>query len=385
MQNGLLFILLVSTFFTSCINAPSTENNKTESVSVNKEIPQPTVTTEKPIDRTTPELNEQNSSPNNPLPPKGEAVVTNSNTPHIATTPQPSPDRTNVSPSKVVAKNTVTNTEPPSTEKNQNPPATRPAIGAADTPDTSQPVVEKSDEIQKAKTSVPPISSDKNDTETKSQYSPPLSHQAWDELLKKYVSTAGKVNYAGLKSEKAKLDGYLKELQNNPPSNDWQRNETMAFWINAYNAFTVKLIVDNYPVSSITKSEGGKPWDKKWITIGDKTYSLNNIENDILRPKYKDARIHFAVNCAAKSCPPLLNNAWTEENLNSNFEKQAKAFINNHDFNRITEKKVQVSKIFEWYASDFGNLIDYLNKYSSVKISGSAKVEYLEYNWNLNN
>src|SRR5690606_19718146 len=147
---------------------------------------QPIVTTEKPIDRTSPEYNEQNSSPDDPLLLQGEAVVTPLNPPPAA--PQHSPDRTNVSPSKVVVDKTVTNSEPPSTEKKQNPPATRPAIGAADTPDTSQPGLGKSEGIQKSPTSVPPISSDKNKAETEIQGSAPPSHQAWDELLKKHVS-----------------------------------------------------------------------------------------------------------------------------------------------------------------------------------------------------
>jgi hypothetical protein len=212
----------------------------------------------------------------------------------------------------------------------------------------------------------------------------PPSHDAWDKLLQQYVSAAGKVNYAGFKKDKAKLETYLDILQKNAPQNDWSRAEKMAFWINAYNAFTVKLIVDNYPVSSIMKLDGGKPWDRKWINIGGKSYSLNNIENDILRPQFKDARIHFAVNCAAKSCPPLLNRAWTAANLESNFEKQARAFINNPNFNKISAKEVEVSKIFEWYASDFGNLIEYLNKYSATKINANAKVKYREYDWALN-
>jgi len=158
----------------------------------------------------------------------------------------------------------------------------------------------------------------------------------------------------------------------------------MSYWINAYNAFTVKLIVDNYPLKSITKLENGKPWDKKWIKLGGKTYSLNNIENDILRPTYKDARIHFAVNCAAKSCPPLLNKAWTSRNLESNFERQAKAFINNNTYNKIGGNEIEISKIFEWYAVDFGNIVKYVNKYASTKADAKAKVKYMEYNWDLN-
>lgn len=213
---------------------------------------------------------------------------------------------------------------------------------------------------------------------------PTFSHDSWDKLLRKHVSSSGKVNYKSFKSDKIALESYIKLLQDNPLQDSWNKNKKMAYWINAYNAFTIKLIVDNYPISSITKLDGGKPWDKKWIKLGGKTYSLNNIENDILRPQYKDARIHFAVNCAAKSCPTLLNRAWTASNLNANFEKQATAFINNANFNKISEKNIEVSKIFEWYAVDFGDLITYLNKYSRTKIKSNAKINYMEYDWNLN-
>ncbi len=210
------------------------------------------------------------------------------------------------------------------------------------------------------------------------------SHAIWDGLLRKYVNSAGRVNYAGLKNEMGKLNEYLDVLAANPPQTAWARGEKMAFWINAYNAFTVKLILDNYPVSSITRLHGGQPWKVRWIKIGGKTYTLDEIENSILRPKFKDARIHFAVNCAAKSCPPLLNRAWTAQNLESNFEKQARAFINNPAFNKISPSAVQVSKIFEWYAADFGDLTGFLNRYSKVKIKPGAKVSYLDYDWALN-
>ena len=209
-------------------------------------------------------------------------------------------------------------------------------------------------------------------------------HLAWDKLLRLYVTSTGKVNYAGLKAKKSELDAYLQHLAERPVAEDWSRAEKMAYWINAYNAFTVKLIVDNYPVNSITNLHGGKPWDVKWINLGDKTYSLNQIEHDILRPEFKDARIHFAVNCAARSCPPLLNKAWTAENLSNYLDKQAKSFINNEQFNKIAADKVQISKIFEWYAEDFGKIIDYLNKYSNTTINSGAKVMYLEYDWALN-
>ena len=104
----------------------------------------------------------------------------------------------------------------------------------------------------------------------------------------------------------------------------------------------------------------------------------------ILRPQFNDARIHFAVNCAAASCPPVLNRAWTASNLNSNLDKQTKLFINNAAFNNIDEKQVELSKIFEWYKEDFGDLITYINKYSNTKVKDNAKVSFREYDWALN-
>lgn len=211
-----------------------------------------------------------------------------------------------------------------------------------------------------------------------------FSHDAWNKLAQKHISSTGKVNYKGFKTDIAEFDAYLKSLSENPVQSSWSRAKKMAYWINAYNAYTIKLIVDNYPVKSITNLEGGKPWDKKWIKLGDKTYSLNNIEHDILRPKYKDARIHFAVNCAAKSCPPVWNKAWTEQNLEGRLERAAKSFINNEKYNKIGAKEVAISKIFDWYKEDFGKIVDYLNQYADTKINDGAEVTYKEYNWALN-
>lgn len=211
-----------------------------------------------------------------------------------------------------------------------------------------------------------------------------FSHAAWDALAKKHISSTGKVNYKGFKADITAFNAYLKSLADNPVQSSWSRNEKMAYWINAYNAFTIKLIVDNYPVKSIMDLDGGKPWDKKWIKLGDKTYSLNNIEHDILRPKYKDARIHFAVNCAAKSCPPVWNRAWTAANLNGQLEKATKTFINNTKYNSVGGSNASISKIFEWYAVDFGNITDYLNKYANTKVGAGTTVKYQEYNWALN-
>jgi len=210
------------------------------------------------------------------------------------------------------------------------------------------------------------------------------NHEAWDALIKTYISSSGVVNYSGLKGKESTLDAYLKDLADNPPAADWGRNETMAYWINAYNAFTVKLILKNWPVKSIMDLHGGKAWDVKWIDLGAKSYSLNNIEHDILRKRYPDPRIHFAVNCAASSCPPIHNRAFTASNLKGTLERLAKNFINNGKYNTITYDKVKVSKIFEWYASDFGDLKVYLNKYANTSIAESTTIGYKAYDWALN-
>lgn len=210
------------------------------------------------------------------------------------------------------------------------------------------------------------------------------SHDAFNTLLKKYVNSSGEVNYAGFKKQKGDLEKYLKDLEENTVQNDWSRNEKMAYWINLYNAATIKLVLDHYPVSSIRDINAGNPWDKRWIKVGSKTYTLNEIENSILRPKFSDPRIHFAVNCAAKSCPRLMNQAFTASNLNKLLDENARWFINNATFNSITARSVKISKIFEWYSADFGNIIDYLNKYSKTTIKSNAKVSYEEYNWDLN-
>ena len=209
-------------------------------------------------------------------------------------------------------------------------------------------------------------------------------HDAWDQLLRRHVSSKGKVNYKGFKADKAALDSYLQALADNPPNDSWSRAEKMAYWINAYNAFTIDLIVDNYPISSILKLDNGKTWDVKRITLGGKKYSLNQIENEILRPQFKDARIHFAINCAAKSCPPLLNKAYTADQLTRTLEQRTRQFINDPAYNSLSAEQASVSKIFEWYAVDFGDLRGYLNKYAGVQLGADATISFGEYDWDIN-
>ncbi|MFT4568840.1 MAG: hypothetical protein ACI9FN_003809 [Saprospiraceae bacterium] len=209
-------------------------------------------------------------------------------------------------------------------------------------------------------------------------------HDVWDALLKKYVSSSGFVDYKGLKSEQSKLDVYLEALAENSPKDSDLSKSAMAYYINLYNAATVKLILDNYPLASIKEINGGEPWSKEWINLGGKKYSLNNIEHDILRPRFKDERVHFAVNCASASCPKIANRAFNGSDLETLLEKLTREFINDSKLNSIDPKGPQLSKLFQWYQGDFDNVIDFVNQYSEVKVSTSAKITYKDYLWNLN-
>ncbi|MBK8705831.1 MAG: DUF547 domain-containing protein [Saprospiraceae bacterium] len=111
----------------------------------------------------------------------------------------------------------------------------------------------------------------------------------------------------------------------------------MAFWINVYNVFTIKLIADNYPLKSIMNLDGGKTWDVERIKIGGELYSLNQIENEIIRPQFKDPRIHFALNCAAKSCPPLYDKAYLPSQLDQQLDERTRSFVNSTN-NELSEK-----------------------------------------------
>lgn len=223
----------------------------------------------------------------------------------------------------------------------------------------------------------------------------PPSHIPWTDLLSRYVSNDGNVDYKGFIKDSAKLEKYLDALSSSPPDkNTWSEEEQIAYWINAYNAFTVKLIVDHYPVKSIQDLHPtlniplvNTVWHKKFFKIGGKDASLDQIEHKILRKEYNEPRIHFAINCASVSCPPLRNEAYEADKLNMQLDEQAKIFINNEKYNRINADRVEISSIFNWFKGDFtknGNLIEYLNKYAKVRINKDAKIKHMDYNWDLN-
>lgn len=212
-----------------------------------------------------------------------------------------------------------------------------------------------------------------------------LDHTQWDDLLKKYVDSDGLVDYYGLKEEDEALQSYLQMLSSQQPNKQWSVQELLAYYINLYNAYTVDLILDNYPVKSIKDING--PWTRGIVPIGKSNLSLGGIENGVLR-KMNEPRIHFAINCASISCPNLLNEAYTAAKINEQLDKATNGFINSTK-NEITTGNPKLSSIFDWYQKDYKikekqDVIAYINQYSTIKISENSPLEYLEYNWNLN-
>lgn len=223
--------------------------------------------------------------------------------------------------------------------------------------------------------------------------SQPPSHRLWSQLLQEHVH-GPRVDYEGFRQDRQQLEQYLDLLEANLPTESWTEAEKLAYWINAYNAYTVQLILEHYPVESI-KDIGSavqvplvnSPWDIEFIRIGGEDYDLNDLEHGILRSQFQEPRIHFAVNCASISCPPLRNEAYVASRLDEQLDEQARLFINNPKYNRISREQVELSKLFEWYRGDFtedGSLIDYLNRYSDTRISLDAEVVFLPYDWGLN-
>ena len=223
--------------------------------------------------------------------------------------------------------------------------------------------------------------------------SAPVKHELWDSLLKKHVNVDGFVDYKGIRKDSVKLNEYLALLASAHPNKNWSRNEQMAYWINAYNAYTVQLVASHYPVESIKDIRRGVPfinsvWDIQFIEIEGKEYDLNNLEHGILRSQFKDARIHFAINCASFSCPKLRTEAYVAEKLEEQLEDAATQFINDPDRNIITSEQAEISSIFSWFRSDFkrdaGSVRAYINQYAETPLSKEGALKYMPYNWSIN-
>jgi len=220
-----------------------------------------------------------------------------------------------------------------------------------------------------------------------------VDHSIYAELLHKYVKE-GLVNYKGLKTDEAKLDEYLKVLEHTNPEK-LDRNERFAFYINAYNAWTIKLVLTGYPYIKSIKDMGSifqSPWKKSICRLNGKTMTLDDIEHGILRPGFKDARVHFAVNCASKGCPILISEPYTGMNLENQLDASAKVFINNPAKNRLKDNILYLSSLFKWFSGDFGDDVkSFVLKYAAddfksevLGAGDSLRIEYLDYDWSLN-
>lgn len=248
------------------------------------------------------------------------------------------------------------------------------------------------------------------------------SHTAFNEILNNVIVEKGlqtAVKYDDLHAKPEPLNQYLAQLETVTKAefDAWNKQQRMAFLINTYNAFTLKLILNNYPGIDSIRDLGGlifsSPWDKKFFTLFGKKTSLGYIEHDVLRKKYNDPRIHFAINCASKSCPALQKQAYVANKLDEQLEKATIQFMRNPEYNRFNKDRMQleISSIFNWFASDFtkkGSLKNFIAPYISDdpetrkllednsgnkrQSSGIGKIisdntisiVYLDYDWSLN-
>ncbi|WP_425666092.1 DUF547 domain-containing protein [Vibrio tubiashii] len=219
-----------------------------------------------------------------------------------------------------------------------------------------------------------------------------ISHQDWQSFLDSYLVKDGDntlVKYGHVSpQDKQKLNQYIATLAAIDPR-EYSSNEQYAYWVNLYNAITVNLILDDYPVKSITKLGGlfsFGPWGDEVVTIAGKKLTLNDIEHRILRPIWNDPRTHYAVNCASLGCPNLQTQAFTADNTKQLLEQAAKEFINSDKGVLQLKGKTQLSSIYDWFAEDFGNkqeLIQHLAKYRPELTNLNGKFSY-EYDWDLN-
>jgi hypothetical protein len=222
------------------------------------------------------------------------------------------------------------------------------------------------------------------------------SHERWTSQLRRFVR-AGEVDYAGWKEEQAQLDDYLRELVRVKKEEfaSFSREQKLAFWIDAYNAYTVRLIFDHYPVSSI-RSIGllpGAVFGRAFIPVLGEELTLNEIESRLRQ--MGEPRIHFAIVCASKSCPALRTEAYRADVLDRQLDAAARGFLRDPEKNRwdAPSRTLKLSSIFKWFGEDFerpaGSLQAYVARYLDPAIraaveSGPVRIEFLDYDWSLN-
>ena len=227
-----------------------------------------------------------------------------------------------------------------------------------------------------------------------------IDHQIWHKILKTYIqadhSGINLFAYAQVtKKDKMALDTYINNLSKLDPTS-YSRSEQMPYWINLYNAATIQLVLNNYPIDSITElgetPDSFGPWNDKILSVNTQALSLNNIEHDILRANWQDKHIHYAVNCASFSCPNLMAEAFTADNLARLLKQGAKDYINHPRGTKFENGQLKMSSIFEWYKVDFGgnnqdlvaHFKDYADKKLLKRLSGYKGEISHDYNWSLN-
>jgi hypothetical protein len=224
------------------------------------------------------------------------------------------------------------------------------------------------------------------------------SHEPFGKVLKQYVKD-GLVSYSALKAHRQELDDYLDQLSAVPEATfkQWTEQQQLAFLINAYNAFTLRLIIDHYPVKSIKDigSVASGPWSQPVVRLFGTTTTLDYLEHKMLRKNYVEPRIHFAIVCAAKSCPPLRSEAYAAIRLDNQLDDQTRRFLATPSKNHAdaTEKILSLSPIFKWYRGDFektsGSVTQFLKPYWPEATrreleKDTFKIRYLNYDWSLN-
>ncbi|BBO69048.1 DUF547 domain-containing protein [Desulfosarcina alkanivorans] len=221
----------------------------------------------------------------------------------------------------------------------------------------------------------------------------PVDHDLYATLLSRHVKD-GLVDYRGIQGDEALLDRYLDVLAAVDPES-LSADHQFAFYVNAYNAWTLKLILSRYPDVRSIKELGTlfrSPWKKKIARIDGGLLTLDQIEHDILRKRFKDPRVHFAVNCASRSCPPLQGEPFTGDRLDEQLNRSARAFVNDSRFNRLEGDTLWVSKLFDWFEQDFNDdVIGFFIQFAHpplgdrlLKNKGRIRVRYLDYDWTLN-
>ena len=220
-----------------------------------------------------------------------------------------------------------------------------------------------------------------------------INNRIWADLLEKYVDD-GAVDYAGFQRDEEKLNRYLKELASMDPQ-QLSRDAQYAFYVNVYNAWTIKLILSAYPDVESIKELGSlfkTPWEKPIVELATGTFTLDDIEHKILRPQFKDPRIHFVVNCASISCPPLQSEPYTAEKLNDQLEDATRRFLNHPNSYRLEGTSFYVSRLFKWYGEDFNNdalgfYLQYADDDLKARLQAAGEkitIKFLKYDWGLN-